>query len=305
MDRERFGEEPVYLIVNADDYAYFPCVSRGILAVARAGIVTATGVLANAPRLDEQLGWLDSVDLDVGVHLNLTSGRPVAPAMRDRLRRWDGLFPGKEIMAGAILTGILSIATVEEEWNSQIESCRKRGVNLRFLNSHEHIHMLPPLFTVAKKLAKQHGIEHVRYTLGGVPRRGTVGAITRSLIIHCLGLLNRRQRAGTIPCLGLGESGRLSVRHLDNMLPSLRRGGVYELMCHPGYLDRAEISDRRLLLYHDWEQELDVLTSGEVRGLLARHGVSIVGYRDLPVANEKHRLTAGIRIRDRATEPRH
>ena len=39
-------QPPVYLIVNADDYGYFSCVSRGILDAVCDGIVTATGVLA-------------------------------------------------------------------------------------------------------------------------------------------------------------------------------------------------------------------------------------------------------------------
>ena len=33
-----------YLIVNADDYGYHDCVSKGILSAARQGIVTATGI---------------------------------------------------------------------------------------------------------------------------------------------------------------------------------------------------------------------------------------------------------------------
>lgn len=46
---------PVRLIINADDYGYFTCVNRGILAAAKAGAITATGVLANSPGMPEQL----------------------------------------------------------------------------------------------------------------------------------------------------------------------------------------------------------------------------------------------------------
>ncbi len=61
---------PIQLIINADDYGYFPCVSRGIIEAAQAGALTATGILANHPDLSTQLDWLDSVPhLDVGVHL--------------------------------------------------------------------------------------------------------------------------------------------------------------------------------------------------------------------------------------------
>jgi predicted glycoside hydrolase/deacetylase ChbG (UPF0249 family) len=65
-----------FLIVNADDYGYFRCVSKGILTAATRGIVTATGVMANAPRFVEHAAMLRDCDsLDVGVHLNLKIGR--------------------------------------------------------------------------------------------------------------------------------------------------------------------------------------------------------------------------------------
>ena len=45
------ASEGACLIVNADDYGYFDCVSKGILESASRGIVTATGVFANRPAL--------------------------------------------------------------------------------------------------------------------------------------------------------------------------------------------------------------------------------------------------------------
>lgn len=278
-------DQPAYLIVNADDYGYFPCVSRGILAAARQGAVTATGVMANAPSLDQQLDWLKSCpDLDTGVHLNLTWGTPVSRAMRDRLRRSGGRFMSKERMCSAILRRVVTIAEVGAEWQSQIEKCLAAGLKPTFLNSHEHIHMLPPLFSLIHDLAARYGIAHVRYPVGEVPRRWTIGAVARNLIIHCLGRLCRSRRRGTgIPCLGVGESGRLSLDYLRRIVPALEGGRVYEMMCHPGYYAAEEITDRRLLSYHAWEEELAVLTSEETADLLARHGVRRVSYRELPL----------------------
>jgi predicted glycoside hydrolase/deacetylase ChbG (UPF0249 family) len=57
-------------------------------------------------------------------------------------------------------------------------------------------------------------------------------------------------------------------------------------MCHPGHYDAAEIEDPRLLSYHDWEQELAVLTSDDTRALFANGGVRCVGYRDLSIHRE-------------------
>jgi hypothetical protein len=41
------------------------------------------------------------------------------------------------------------------------------------------------------------------------------------------------------------------------------------------------VSDPRLIDYHDWEGELAVLTNPDVKELLMRHGVRVIGYRDL------------------------
>ena len=54
------------LIINADDYGYYPCVSKGILEAAKAGALTATGILANSSDLATQLQWLKGFEsLDV------------------------------------------------------------------------------------------------------------------------------------------------------------------------------------------------------------------------------------------------
>jgi predicted glycoside hydrolase/deacetylase ChbG (UPF0249 family) len=58
-------------------------------------------------------------------------------------------------------------------------------------------------------------------------------------------------------------------------------------MCHPGDFDPQEVSDPRLLRYHDWQGELRTLTSPALRELLARSGVRLVGYRHLEVRDDR------------------
>ena len=58
-------------------------------------------------------------------------------------------------------------------------------------------------------------------------------------------------------------------------------------MCHPGDFDPQEVSDPRLLRYHDWQGELRTLTCPALRELLDRNGVRLVGYRHLEVRDER------------------
>lgn len=279
----RDAEQAACLIVNADDYGYYDCVSRGILHAAQQGIVTATGVLATSKRLDAHVGWLAGhAGLDLGIHLNLTDREPLTATMRRRLDRSHGRFPSKFIAARAVLSGVLPPSEVKHEWRAQIERCLDKGLTIRFLNSHEHIHMLPALFRVTQELAHEYGIAHVRLPAARGLTNWRPGPLVRDVLMSGLARLHRARLDPPAPTfLGIAESGRLGLDVLCALIPAMKAGTVYELMCHPGFRDDHEIDNPRLYDYHDWEGELTALTSPEVRALLDRHGVRLIGYRDL------------------------
>ena len=275
--------QPVYIIVNADDYCYFDCVSRGILDSARNGIVTATGIFANTAYFDEHIAWLwDCEDLDLGVHLNLTHSTPLTLGMQKKLVRWGGRFPEKYTIAKAVISGAIKAEDVKVEWQAQIERCLEKRLSIRFLNSHEHIHMLPILFPVVQALAKEYDIVHIRFPTPELSQSWNAGVLVRDTLMKMLDIFNRRYL--TSPAarfFGMGQSGSLNLAYLLKKLPTLKPGHVYELMCHPGYYDANEICNPRLLNYHDWEGERKTLTSHTLKELCTSHGIRPIGYKDV------------------------
>lgn len=280
-------QERVCLIVNADDFGYFRCVSQGIAHVHSQGVLTATALLANFSSFEEDLGLLHGLpDLDLGVHLNLTTGEPLSPVLRRKLTKAGGLFPSKGGLVKAIVTGKITASDVEAEWTMQIERCLDAGLQLRFLNSHEHMHMLPTIFPVVQRLAQQFDINHIRLPTPDPIRIDHPATLIRDLPLM---LLSRRARARLpappVRFLGMGASGRLSLNYLNQWIPRLQKGNIYELMCHPGYFDPDEITDPDLIAYHDWQSELDVLTNPSLRMLLDKHDVQLIRYRDIDGAD--------------------
>lgn len=196
-------------------------------------------------------------------------------------------------MAGAILSRAVKIEDVRREWRAQIERCLDSGLRVSFLNSHQHMHMLPALFPVASELAKDYDIAHVRFPTSGGAADSTDGSLFRGAVMKAFGTINRRRvDTPTAHFLGLETSGKVNLPYLERSLPRLRAGEIYELMCHPGEFDAHEVSNRRLLRYHDWEGELSTLTSPAARELLHRHGVRLIGYRHLQVRDA--RLVVGL-----------
>lgn len=271
------------MIVNADDYGYFDAVSRGILDAHVRGIVSATGIMATGESFDTQVARLSAYPgLDYGVHLNITYGVPLSKQMSDALKHVGAVFPDKFTMGWNLLSGKVSLRAVEAEWRAQIERCLATGLQMHFLNSHEHIHMIPSLYRLVLALAREYGIPHVRLSMPERLRIWSFGGLARAGILTGLGFVNKK--GGTMPeitFLGLDVSGRLGQDYFKWLLPHLRPGRVYELMCHPGYSAHSETQDRRLLNYHDWEGEHALLIHHETRELLSQHGIRLVGYRHL------------------------
>ena len=266
------------LIINADDYGYYRCVSQGILDAAKSGALTATGILANNPDLAIQLQWLNGLEsVDVGIHLNLTYGQPLTKVMAEKLGPWQGQFPNAYAMSGLVLTGKVSLADVRAEWRAQIETCQAQ--KLRFLNSHEHIHMLPLLFPLVLELAKDYGIQYVRLTQAEWLAPFGLSALIRNSLMQTMHFINQGHLKVKPPLfLGLSRSGKLDYDYLTTIFSKLKPGQSYELMCHPGHFNPTEISDARLLAYHDWEGELALLQSPKVHDLYEKFGIRLSPY---------------------------
>ena len=282
MDTESYRDgaaRAARLIVNADDFGYFDGVSRGILECLQQGVVTATGVMANGPALGRWAEPLRALSgISVGVHLNASLGEPLTAAMQ---RALGGRFPSKGAMGLALLRGKIPRALLLAEWRAQIEHCRSLGLQLAFLNSHEHLHVMPGLYPAVRALAAEFGIRHVRGPSPEWGRNGSAGALARNLVFVAARGWAGRAPAGEPTLLGVAPSGRLDLGYCRWRFSRLAPGRSFELMCHPGHADPAARGIPALTEYHDWEAELRTLMSADFRQLLQQHGIVLTTYSGL------------------------
>jgi predicted glycoside hydrolase/deacetylase ChbG (UPF0249 family) len=236
------------LIVNADDFGLTRGVSAGILAAHRHGIVTSTTVMITLDLDREQLAEARDCGLGLGLHTNLTLGKP--------LTRGRSLVDGK----GAFMRDARRAAAraeardVRAEVEAQVARFEKLVKRLpTHLDTHHHVGLYAPVRDVVLDVAR---------TLGIPVRSQDAEARTRA---RSFGLRT--------PDHFFGESGPDAYWSPARTLTMLKLlpPGVSEFMCHPGWFD----SD---LGYSRYGRQREIEMAG-LAGATARGGVAALGIR--------------------------
>lgn len=268
------------LIVNADDFGLSPAVSGGILEAHTKGIVTSTTMMVNFPTADAAAAMaLTAPRLGVGIHLNATGGPPVLrPEEVPSLLGPSGRFR-RDYYA---LRYRIDVDELRREWRAQIEKFLSFGLKPTHLDSHHHVHHLPPFLTVAVELAKEYGIPNIRLVhqhdlRGGFSINPTELLYRRyarraELALATAGLKTPDRVLG---CATAAGEPALTVDRLVTWLHNLS-DGTSELMCHPGYVDE-ELRYRSSLLDHR-VRELEVLIDPAARAAIKDSGIELINY---------------------------
>jgi hopanoid biosynthesis associated protein HpnK len=292
------------LIVNADDFGLTEGVNRGIIDGHRSGTITSTTLMANGMAFDSAVAASSTVPrLGVGVHLNLTQGRPASfPSKVSSIVTSEGSFyPSPGILARRLLMRQVKPRDVETELRSQIEKIASAGIRITHLDSHKHIHLLPAIFSVVVKLAREYRIDCVRCPVEPASsalaplrsgRRGWPHMAKQYLLGRVLSTLaawqaNKLANAGLYRperFYGLSQTGFLDATILEQILRALPQG-TSELMCHPGYVDPA-LEGTRTRLRAQRETELAALTSPGIRQIVDELGIELISYDKLSSAKE-------------------
>ena len=243
------------LIVNADDFGLTRGVSEGILAAHRHGIVTSTTVLVTLPVAPDLRDRLVRSGMGIGLHVNLTLGRPLTRA--SSLVGRDGRFVRDPRRAA----GRARASDVEAEVRAQLRAfARLFGRGPTHLDTHHHVGLWPPVGPIVRGIARERGLSVRSQT-------ETARAAARLAGLRT-------------PDHFFGESGPEAYWTLARTLGRLRGLplGSSEFMTHPGYFDDELASSR---YGRQREQELVGVGSSGARAAAAALGIRLVDFGDL------------------------
>lgn len=218
--------------------------------------------------------------LPLGLHLNLTEGRPLTRA--SSLTRARGEFHSMPALLFRASAGLIQSDDVVAECAAQLDRMLEVGIVATHLDSHRHVHMHPRLFPAVAQAARSRGVDIVRVpreplrmnahnwraTLKKLALLGPSSFSTRGHIVHSADHF-----------FGLSLQGAKSFAPRLFALIARLPAGTSELMVHPGHVD-ADLSLRDAYTWQR-EEELRVLCSPEFGESLKRNDVELASFRDL------------------------
>jgi hopanoid biosynthesis associated protein HpnK len=266
------------LIVTADDFGLALPVNEAVERAHREGVLTAASLMVGAPAAADAVARARRMPgLRVGLHLVVVEGRPLLPA---------SALPDLVDARGELPTALFAAGLrFFLHAGAQFEAFRATGLRLDHVNAHNHMHLHPTVLGICLRVGPDFGMRAVRVPWEPLPRSG-VGRgerIVRLALAPWVAWLRRRLRRAGLRTndfvLGLRDSGQLDEARVLELISALP-DGTGELYFHLATRSDPELLRRAPGYRH--EAELAAALSPRVRAELARCGVQLSGFSDLP-----------------------
>lgn len=296
---------PRYLIVNADDFGLSDGVTEGIVQSWRDGVTTSTSAMINMEGAPQRIARarMQYPKLPIGLHLNITGGRPVLPPKQvPTLVDANGEFYSNT----AILEHLpnISLDELRAELHAQAELFVATAGRFDHLDYHHHmVALYTPFYPIVRELAKEYGVpvrQPVPESVYGQIKLGSGGGAGEAIrqMIH-FGLHQPRLAWRLMRYMGpqafkrqaalLDEEnipapnwfidayyGKPSVENFVSMLRQLPPG-ISEVMVHPANLD-SQLAAAGGGYTRQRQIELQVLIDPRVQAAVTKYNVRLVDF---------------------------
>jgi len=140
--------------IIADDLGLYPSVNDGIIFLLRENKIAGASLMANGQAFDDAIAkCLEVENLNIGAHLVLVEEKPLTSMV----------FPGNhKIFFIKYILGLIKLSDIEREFRAQLNKIINAGINPQFINSHQHLHLLPGITDIVIKLAQEYQIPYIR-----------------------------------------------------------------------------------------------------------------------------------------------
>lgn len=227
-------------IINADDFGINKKVTKEIERFIEEGVITSTTIMANGACLEEVARFARShQEASFGVHLCLSEFESItkSPVLKKYgITDNNGNFVRKQIFKIKHFDKEL-LQAIKDELVAQINILKSYNIPLSHCDSHHHVHAIFGLEKIFEEVLKEEGFNKIR-----IARKES----GYNLIRHPLRSIKRLYMIRYYKKKFLTTDSFCSyAEYLHN--PSLYKGNIIELMCHPGHEEIAFVKESQLV----------------------------------------------------------
>jgi predicted glycoside hydrolase/deacetylase ChbG (UPF0249 family) len=253
---------------HSDDAGITPGNCETIIYAHEQGYIDGFSILANrktAPILRNYFSLVKKPAGRIAVHLNLSDGLPISdpsgiPMLLDKQGELGVSFIKAFficLLGGENKRAFLS--QVALEWDNQIKFVKGLVGNnsILFLDGHNHIHMVPHLFTISLQLCRQHEIKSIRvskekFHFSKLLEENFSSFFFLNLLKHwllnCLSFVCKPSNGITASgsqVAGVLYSGHMTANVVEALLEMARKipAGELEIIFHIGHADENSLKE--------------------------------------------------------------
>ena len=227
------------LIINADDFGFTLGANQGIFKAHTEGYLTHASLMANTEYFEDAVSLLPQCHgLKIGVHVTLTCGKSLAKeSVLEKNDNLDYTFVQLLLMRKSASV----LKSIENEVEAQILKIKEQGIEISHIDGHEHIHIIPSINKIVRRLAKKYQIERVREinenffeSLRFNRKNTTVANIIKLLLLKTLSLFN--EKSSSVGFYSMLNTCNITAENLFPFLDKSKRYDTVEVMLHPSII---------------------------------------------------------------------
>ena len=228
------------IIINADDLGLSPGVNQAILKAHNLGFLSHASLMANTEYFEEAVSEIipNCKNLKIGVHVNLTCAKALYV---ENILAENGLLKNDFVKLLFKRKTKKVLDSLENEIELQILKIKDKGIEIAHIDGHEHVHIIPSINKIVRKLAKKHSIPRIReinesffttfkYNL----KTASFANIIKLMILRFLSIFNENKKE--VQFYSILNTCEINAENLFEYLENSDHQSV-EIMLHPSIIE--------------------------------------------------------------------
>jgi predicted glycoside hydrolase/deacetylase ChbG (UPF0249 family) len=229
---------------------------------------------------DINIALRETPNLGLGVHLVLTAERPLLSSEQLKtITTEDGSFLKLSELISHIYQ--IDVTEVKKEWQAQIELFVKAaGKKPTHLDSHHHSSFFSPVFFRAMlELAKEYDCAiRLPVVYGSDEMAGLPAELIGPIKEYAPKLINEFNPHRPNAFFASFYDDLATHDELIKIFNEIQ-DGIFEIMCHPGYVDEAFAKESSY--NRQRETELEILTDPVIKHAIQARGIELISFANI------------------------